>query len=118
MTIDLTSLDEAELLALHHRIVERIKFLRQVRHHETMAAFQVGDAVTFRPDGRDSITGRITRLNRKTVTVVTPDGCTWRVAPTFLSRATDAPAAEAEERPELRALLALVEGQVRGRGEA
>lgn len=86
MDIDLTRLTEAELVALNHRVVERIKVLRQRRYHESIAAFVVGDRVSFRPDCGHEVVGTVVRLNRKSVTVVGAHGEEWRVAPTFLKK--------------------------------
>lgn len=84
MTIDIDKLSEAELVDLNHRIVERLRFMRQARAHVTMLQFRIGERVSFQPDGRERIFGVITRYNKKSVTVVTPDGGRWNVAPGFL----------------------------------
>jgi hypothetical protein len=89
MDVDLTQLSEHELLALNHRIVERLRFLRQVRVHSQMLEFQVGDRVSFQPPGRSVLFGVLIRYNRKTVSVVTEDGLRWNVSPTLLSRVFD-----------------------------
>jgi hypothetical protein len=89
MDVDLTQLSEHELVALNHRIVERLRFLRQVRAHSQMLEFQVGDRVSFQPAGRSVLFGVLVRYNRKTVSVVTEDGLRWNVSPTLLSRVFD-----------------------------
>ncbi len=50
--IDINSLTEAELVALNHRIVERLRFLHQARAHARMLEFRIGDRVSFEPEGR------------------------------------------------------------------
>ena len=87
MPIDIDRLTESELIDLNHRIVERLRFLRQLDAHTTMLEYRIGERVTFHPDGRPPVTGMITRYNKKTVTVVTDDGHRWNVAPQFLERA-------------------------------
>ena len=87
MKIDLDKLGEAELIELNHRIVERLRYLRQQRTHEQMLAFRLGERVTFQPEGIPPVVGMITRYNRKTVTVITDDGEQWNVAPRFLQKA-------------------------------
>jgi hypothetical protein len=87
MDIDLTRYTERELVELNHRIVERIKALRQGRCRESMAEFSVGDRVSFHPDCGHEVIGTVVRLNRKSVTVVSADGAQWRVAPTFIKKA-------------------------------
>jgi hypothetical protein len=52
-----------------------------------MLEFKIGDRVTFEPDGRASVTGMLTRYNKKTVTVVTEDGQHWNVSPHYLRKA-------------------------------
>jgi|SRR5680860_267478 len=84
MKIDIDRLSEAELIDLNHRVVERLRFLGQMRAHSAMLAFRIGDRVTFQPDGREPVVGMLTRYNRKTVTVITDEGQRWNVAPSAL----------------------------------
>ena len=86
MKIDIDKLSEAELIDLNNRIVERLKFLQQMRAHAAMLDFSIGERVSFQPGGHPVLTGIISKYNKKTVTVVTSDGQQWNVAPTFLSR--------------------------------
>jgi hypothetical protein len=86
MTIDIDRLTEADLIDLNHRIVERLRFLQQMRAHATMLDFRIGDRVTFQPPGEPEVMGMLTRYNKKTVTVITEDGRHWNVSPHFLRR--------------------------------
>ena len=86
MKIDIDQLSEAELIALNHRIVERLRFLSQMRAHSQMLDFKIGERVTFHPDGHPQIFGIVTRYNRKTVTVITDSGQHWNVGPSLLHR--------------------------------
>jgi hypothetical protein len=88
MPIDIDLLTESELIDLNHRIVARLQFLRQLAAHSTMLEFRIGERVTFHPDGRPTVTGMITRYNKKTVSIITDDGQRWNVAPQLLQRAT------------------------------
>jgi ribosomal protein L21E len=90
--IDIDKLTEAELIDLNHRIVERLRFLQQMKAHAKMLEFKIGDRVAFRAEEADVIEGMLTRYNRKTVTVITDDGRQWNVSPTFLSRVEPAAA--------------------------
>jgi ribosomal protein L21E len=92
VTIDIDKLSEPDLIDLNHRIVERLRFLQQMRAHKQMLEFKIGDRVAFQVDGRGKVEGMLTRYNRKSVTVITDDGHHWNVAPALLSRAA-APAA-------------------------
>ena len=47
MTIDIDKLTEEELIDLNHRIIERLRFLNQMRAHSQMLDFKIGDRVTF-----------------------------------------------------------------------
>ena len=87
MKIDIDRLGEAELIDLNHRIVERLRFLSQMRAHSQMLDYKIGERVTFHPDGHPPLAGIVTRYNRKTVTVITDTGQHWNVAPGLLRRA-------------------------------
>ena len=87
MAIDIDRLSESELIDLNHRIVERLRFLAQMRTHAEMLEFRIGDRVVFDVSGRPSLEGMLTRYNKKTVTVIIDDGQRWNVSPAFLRRA-------------------------------
>jgi hypothetical protein len=87
MPIDIDQMTESDLIDLNHRIVARLRFLRQLDAHSSMLEFRIGERVTFNPDGRPPVTGMITRYNKKTVSIVTDDGQRWNVAPQFLEKA-------------------------------
>ena len=55
--IDIDRLSEAELVDLHHRIVERLRFLEQMRAHARMLEFSIGDRVCFESGNRGLIEG-------------------------------------------------------------
>jgi hypothetical protein len=86
MKIDIDQLSEAELIDLNHRIVERLRFLSQMRAHSQMLDYRIGERVTFHPSGHPPLAGVVTRYNRKTVTVITDTGQQWNVAPGLLRR--------------------------------
>lgn len=94
MKIDINKLTEAELVDLNNRIVERLKFLNQMRAHAQMLEFKIGDRVSFQPEGRPVVVGMLTRYNKKTVTVITDSGEHWNVAPNFLRRVDDSRSAD------------------------
>lgn len=88
MKINIDHRSEAELLDLNRRTVERLRFLNQLPAHTHMLGFQLGDRVTFRPEGHPSVTGMLTRYNKKTVTMITEDGRHCNVSPSFLRKWT------------------------------
>jgi hypothetical protein len=90
MKIDIDKMSEAELSDLNRRIVERLRFLHQMRAHTTMLEFSVGDKVCFEPGGEPPVFGVITRYNKKTVSVISEDGRRWTVSPQYLRRVRDA----------------------------
>ncbi|MEK7335440.1 MAG: hypothetical protein AAB222_08965 [Candidatus Binatota bacterium] len=87
MKIDIDKLSEEELIDLNNRIVERLRFLNQMRAHSQMLDFKIGDRVTFQAEGRRLLVGILTRYNRKTVTVITDNGQHWNVSPGLMRRA-------------------------------
>lgn len=87
MKIDIDGLTEDELIELNHKVVARLRFLREMRSHAAMLDFRIGEKVRFHPDGHLELTGTITKYNKRTVTVITEDGQHWNVSPSFLKRA-------------------------------
>ena len=87
VTINIDELSEAELIDLNHRVVERLRFLSQMRAHSQMLDYKIGERVTFHPEGYPPLFGIVARYNRKTVTVITDSGQRWNVAPRVLRRA-------------------------------
>jgi len=88
MTMDIGHLTFQELIDLNHRIIDRLKVLELANTHDAMTAFRLGERVTFHPDGHDVIFGFISRLNQKTITILSEDGHKWRVAPQLVSKAS------------------------------
>ena len=86
MKIDVDELTEKELVDLNHRIVERLQFLEPMRAHAEMMEFSIGEKVSFRTNGRETIVGILTKYNKKTVTVLTDDGQKWNVPPHVLEK--------------------------------
>jgi hypothetical protein len=84
--IDIDRLSEAELVDLNHRVVERLRFLQQMRAHAEMLEFSIGDRVCFHAEGHGLVEGMLTRYNRKTVTVIADGGRQWNVSPSLLRR--------------------------------
>ena len=90
MPVDIDKMTHDELVALNHRIVERLKFLDSMQAHKDMMAFNIGARVSF-DSGRDErLLGTLFKFNRKTVTVVTDNGQKWNISPHLLSPVKDA----------------------------
>jgi hypothetical protein len=77
-------LTEEELRYLNRLIVARIKLLSQVRRTAAMAQFNLGELVQFDTDDGRTITGRILKLNKKTISILTSDQHQWNVTPGLL----------------------------------
>jgi hypothetical protein len=97
MKINIDELTEAELVDLNHRVVERLRFLNQMRAHSRMLEFKIGDRVSFKAEGRPPVVGMLTRYNKKTVTVITDDGQHWNVSPSLLLKAESPEKAESDK---------------------
>ena len=95
--IDIDHLGVAELIDLNRRVVERLRFLRQMHAHSRMLEFSIGDRVSFQPPGRERLFGLLTRYNKKTVTVITEKGEQWNVAPALLSRVVEGGTVDVED---------------------
>jgi hypothetical protein len=94
--IDIDRMSEAELIDLNHRIVERLRFLGQMRAHAQMLAFSIGDGVCFQAGERNPIEGILIRYNKKTLTVIADDGRPWNVSPGPLRRTASRGATRAD----------------------
>ena len=68
---------------LNRMVVERLKLYHKVRDLKGLAKFNLMDRVYFIHEGKQ-ITGRVMKLNRRSVTVKTSDGRQWNVSPAFL----------------------------------
>lgn len=84
--IDIDQLSEEELIELNHKVVARLRLLRQMRSHAQMLDYRIGERVGFHPEGRAEVTGTLTRYNKKSVTVITDSGEHWNVAPSLLHK--------------------------------
>ncbi len=80
-------LTEPELLYLNRLIVERLKLISQAKSTREMAKYNIGELVQFENTDGDTITGRVIKLNKKTVSILTTGNHQWNVAPVFLRSA-------------------------------
>ncbi len=89
MKIDIEHLTEEELVALNHKIVERLKFLESMHTHSEMMQFSPGEKVSFEPPGRGRQRGTLVKYNKKTVTIINESGQKWNVSPHLLCKMKD-----------------------------
>ena len=79
----------AELVHLNHLVVERLRLIRQVRDHQAMIQFRVGQRVGFTTSGGRTVRGILTRYNRKSVSILSEQGESWTVTPSLIRAAVD-----------------------------
>lgn len=77
-------LGEEELRYLNRLIVERLKLMSQARSTFEMAKFNIGEFVEFKDNDGNTTTGRVIKLNKKTVSILTNERRRWNVPPVFL----------------------------------
>jgi len=88
ININIDNLTEDELLALNRRVIARLKLIQQHSTLNSMIKFEVGQRVSFDPDGRMR-TGVLIKFNPKTVVVLTDDGQRWKVSPQLIRHLID-----------------------------
>jgi len=93
--ISIDGLSEDELIELNHRIIARLRLLREMRSHVQMMDFQIGEKVAFRPPGEPEIRGTLIRYNKKSVTIIAENGQRWNVHPGLLFKVRPAQAQNA-----------------------
>lgn len=89
MKIDLDALSRAELVALNHEIVDRIKLLDTMATQQSMLRFRPHTRVSFTMTDGTRTMGMVVKQNHKTVSVVTDNGERWNIAPQLLSPIKD-----------------------------
>ena len=87
--INIDTLTVTELVALNHRIVERLKLLETVQNHQDMMAFNLGSRVSFDDKHGERLLGTLVKFNRKTVTVMADNGQRWNISPHLLAPVKD-----------------------------
>ena len=75
-------------MAVNEMVVDRLKMLQRMHALKEMVGFKRGDQVSFERYG-ETIHGRVTRLNQKTVSIEEANGQRWTVSPQCLSHTMD-----------------------------
>jgi predicted transcriptional regulator len=73
-----------ELMTLNKMVVERIKVLNQIETSNAMRKYNIGEWVKFENNKRQIIEGRIIKINKKTISIITKENIQWNVHPSFL----------------------------------
>jgi len=84
----LRHMGEEDLLYLNRMVVERLNLLAQAKSTVQLAQFAEGDRVKFTNNDGTVKHGRVIRLNKKTVSLITDDGHQWKVSPGLLRKST------------------------------
>jgi hypothetical protein len=82
------TLDEDQLHALYHIVVQRLQLVQKAHTLAAMGQFHVLDRVSFFHNSKPC-EGTVTRLNQKTISVMLDDGTRWNVAPSLLTKVAD-----------------------------
>jgi hypothetical protein len=84
--IDLGDLNEAELIALHNAVVDRLHYLHQQKTTHALLELAIGERVVFEDNYGQPQAGIVIRRSRKTVTVHGDNGRQWNVSPQLLRK--------------------------------
>lgn len=96
----LDSLDELhyeELITLNRAIVARIKEINAIKAQSELQRFRVGNQVQFMSSEGELVIGTIVRINKKTISLVTPEGVRWKVSPSLLRKLSNASPVPSEQ---------------------
>ncbi|MDR7151507.1 hypothetical protein J2W49_003483 [Hydrogenophaga palleronii] len=83
----LRHMGEEDLLYLNRMVIERLNLLAQAKSTVELAQFAEGDRVHFTTNDGSVKRGIVLRLNKKTASVRTDEGQSWKVSPGLLSKA-------------------------------
>lgn len=75
-----------ELVALNRAIVAHLKERDALKAKREIQQFQLGNIVQFMSSEDELIQGTVSKLNKKTVNIVTPEGTQWKVSPSLLTK--------------------------------
>lgn len=85
--IDLSSYTMADLVTLNRQVTERYNYLQQVESYKALSNLKVGDRVSFQTLEGRIVVGKITRLNKKTVSMTEDSNkMNWKVRPSLLTK--------------------------------
>jgi hypothetical protein len=82
----LRRMGEEDLLYLNRMVVERLNLLAQAKSTVELAQFAEGDRVQFTASDGSIKYGIVMRLNKKTASVRTDEGQSWKVSPGLLRK--------------------------------
>jgi len=82
----LRHMGEQDLLFLNRMVVERLNLLAQARSTVELARFAEGDRVEFTTHDGVIKPATVLRLNKKTASLRTDDGQSWKVSPQLLRK--------------------------------
>jgi hypothetical protein len=83
----LNRLNKDQLILLNKVIVERLKLMDAANALKELSKFSVGDEVAFSYYGEE-VKGKIIKLNRKTVSILSDKNNRYNVSPSLINRVT------------------------------
>lgn len=78
--------DEQMLKNLNRLIVGKLNSLRDQKNLVAKNMFRIGDEVTFTTQNRGTFTGKVEKINPKTIKVRVGEFETWKVSPAMLRK--------------------------------
>jgi bacterioferritin (cytochrome b1) len=73
-----------ELISLNKMVVERIKVLNQIETSQAMKKYNIGEWVSFVVNNNNTIEGKVIKINKKTISILTKENIQWNVHPAFI----------------------------------
>jgi hypothetical protein len=83
----INQMSREECLEVNRMIVEQMRRWDTIR----MVQFHIGQEVYFETKTRGAYTGKVQKINQKSITVVTDAGMVWKVHPNLLYPRTSQP---------------------------
>lgn len=81
------AIDLSEFLNIINRAdTNELQTCRGLIESRLTRSFRVGDAIRFDAGNRGIITGTVTKINAKTISVQATNGMRWKVAPCFITK--------------------------------
>jgi len=84
--ININKLSWDELISLNRQVCARLRELEQKSRFKAMVRFNIGEAVTFDSGEGRRVSGVIIKINKKTISIMTPEKVQWNVHPSLLKK--------------------------------
>ncbi len=74
---------------MNRKIVERLRMISQLKAHQGMLIFSIGERFGFYDNVGVPNFGIVTKYNKKTVSLISDDNRQWNVSPSVLKKEAD-----------------------------